>query len=141
MRGGNACKTGQKNSKIEVLLKRYVSVAQLDRAQASDAWCRWFESNRVHQKRHPFWVSFLRVFGRSKRRSIVGSREKRSFDALAKPKPQRVHQKNRLSRRFFVLDFDITRGLFVLPSACFYSVKVVSRRNVHVRRAQKSAMG
>ena len=30
--------------------KKYVSVAQLDRAQASDAWCRWFESNRVHQK-------------------------------------------------------------------------------------------
>ena len=27
---------------------RYVSVAQLDRAIASDAMCRWFESSRVH---------------------------------------------------------------------------------------------
>ena len=39
-----------KNSKIYMLFEKYVSVAQLDRAQASDAWCRWFESNRVHQK-------------------------------------------------------------------------------------------
>ena len=30
--------------------KKYALVAQLDRAQASDAWCRWFESNRVHHK-------------------------------------------------------------------------------------------
>lgn len=33
-----------------VLKKEYALVAQLDRAQASDAWCRWFESNRVHHK-------------------------------------------------------------------------------------------
>lgn len=28
-----------------------VPVAQLDRAQASDAWCRWFKSIRVRQKK------------------------------------------------------------------------------------------
>ena len=39
-----------KNSKIKGLSNRYVSVAQLDRAQASDAWCRRFESAMVCQK-------------------------------------------------------------------------------------------
>ena len=39
-----------------------VSVAQLDRAQASDAWCRWFESNRVHQKSHPSTGWFFGIF-------------------------------------------------------------------------------
>ena len=51
-----------KNSKIKGLSNRYVSVAQLDRAQASDAWCRWFESNRVHQKGHPFSGVFFACF-------------------------------------------------------------------------------
>ena len=33
----------------------YAPVAQLDRAQTSDVWCRWFESVQVHQPRpQPF---------------------------------------------------------------------------------------
>lgn len=30
---------------------RYAPVAQLDRAIASDAMCRWFESSQAHQQR------------------------------------------------------------------------------------------
>ena len=33
------------------IMTRYAPVAQLDRAQASDAWCRRFESCSVRQKR------------------------------------------------------------------------------------------
>ena len=41
----------RKSRTVRVVLKKeYALVAQLDRAQASDAWCRWFESNRVHHK-------------------------------------------------------------------------------------------
>ena len=45
-------KSYNKKSRTERILRRkkYALVAQLDRAQASDAWCRWFESNRVHHK-------------------------------------------------------------------------------------------
>ncbi len=44
----------------------------------SDAGCRWFESNRVHQKENRQYGGFLfGVFGRSKRRILVGSREER----------------------------------------------------------------
>ena len=41
----------------------HVSVAQLDRAPASDAGCRWFESNRVHHKKPPEWAVFCYVLG------------------------------------------------------------------------------
>ena len=34
---------------FDIMNKAHAPVAQLDRAQASDAWCRWFESNRVRQ--------------------------------------------------------------------------------------------
>ena len=41
---------------------KYALVAQLDRALASDARCRWFESNRVRHERNliclPNQVSF-----------------------------------------------------------------------------------
>ena len=82
-------------AKKNATINRYVSVAQLDRAQASDAWCRWFESNRVHQKKTPLRVSFLMsLVGRTD----AGSREERSDDTLPRVPPweaaiyNRVHQ-------------------------------------------------
>ena len=54
-----------------------VSVAQLDRAQASDAWCRWFESNRVHQTKRRIFASFF-VWGDERKIDWIrgGSRER-----------------------------------------------------------------
>ena len=43
--------------------QQHASVAQLDRAPASDAGCRWFESNRVHHKKPPEWAVFCGVLG------------------------------------------------------------------------------
>ena len=54
-----------------------VSVAQLDRAQASDAWCRWFESNRVHQNNRLFRRLFFVYSIDEKERFPVGSCEER----------------------------------------------------------------
>ena len=72
----------------------YVSVAQLDRAQASDAWCRWFESNRVHQKKdNQNGCLFFGVFGRSKRRIPVGSREERYGMSLFSNTPLKYAKK------------------------------------------------
>ena len=82
-----------------------VSVAQLDRAQASDAWCRWFESNRVHQNNRLFRRLFFVYSIDEKERFPVGSREERettipfhsampaSDDALSFGQYPRVHQK------------------------------------------------
>ena len=54
----------------------YAPVAQLDRAQASDAWCRWFKSNRMHQNSIAFIGGAILVHGivSRKRRVRVGSR-------------------------------------------------------------------
>ena len=44
---------------VQYRKSKYALVAQLDRALASDARCRWFESNRVRQKNDR---SFFRSF-------------------------------------------------------------------------------
>ena len=43
----------------------YASVAQLDRAPASDAGCRWFESNRARQKNLGLFRDFYVFYERS----------------------------------------------------------------------------
>ena len=48
-RGIFACEGLQKGLEYDIMT-RYAPVAQLDRAQASDAWCRRFKSCSVRQK-------------------------------------------------------------------------------------------
>ena len=44
--------------------RKYAPLAQLDRAQASDAWCRRFESAMVCQKVQVFSVILLTEYSR-----------------------------------------------------------------------------
>ena len=62
-------------------LCRRVSVAQLDRARASDARCRWFESSRVHHKKPKpiFGLGFFVVKTEGELRSAPSIRNLKCF--------------------------------------------------------------
>ena len=50
---------------------KHAPVAQLDRAQASDAWCRWFESNRMRHKATTSVVAFFSLRIQTNDKSLV----------------------------------------------------------------------
>ena len=66
---------GRRNRPARNSRRKKALVAQLDRAQASDAWCRWFESNRMHQrKRIPVKWGTLSLFYRLDSSASLGER-------------------------------------------------------------------
>ena len=56
----------QSGTKCDIIpsLRKHAPLAQLDRAQASDAWCRRFESAMVCQKVQVFSVILLTEYSR-----------------------------------------------------------------------------